>query len=145
MGLSILYFFLVCVLTILAVALTISAVKPAKPRLRGLSIFGLAVVYAAASIFLVDLWGDLMNKWYGQWPAFVFGIIFGIPALVVTAGAALGILVLALYAVVRGRFPARLEAASLRSVWNRLGIGLAAVFVLVVVGGCVVGFVLRNH
>lgn len=144
MGLSIFYFFLVCVLTISAVTLTLSAVKPEKPRLRGLSVLGLALVYAGISVFLADLWGELLNKWYGQWPAFVFGIIFGIPALVVTAGAMLGMFVLVLYTVVLGRFPARIETAPLRSVWNRLSIGLAAVFALVVVGGCVVGMVLRN-
>jgi hypothetical protein len=144
MGLSVSYFFLVCVLTILAVTLTVSVVKPKKPRLRGLSIFGFALVYAVMSIFLVDLWGELMNKWYGQWPAFVFGIIFGIPALVVTAGTLLGVLVLGVYTVVLGRFPARIETAPLGSVRNRLGIGLATVFVLVVVGGFVVGIVLRN-
>lgn len=124
--------------------LTVSVAKPAKPRLKGRYIFGIVLVYALISLFFANLWSELLNKWYGQWPGFTFGVIFGIPSLVVTTGTALGMLCLALYAISLGRFPAWIEAVSIRSVWSRMGIGLATVLLLVVVAGFVLGVVLRK-
>ena len=144
MGLSILYFLLAFLTAIIAVTATVSVARPVKPRLRGLSILGIVLLYAVVSLLLADLWGDLMNKWYGQWPAFTFGIVFGIPVLVVTAGTAIGILIVALNAMVRGLIPAWMERARSGAIRKRLVMAMAIVALLVVVGGIVLAMVLRT-
>jgi hypothetical protein len=124
-GLSIVYFAMVCVITIGTTAFSIYIAKPENTRARGLWIFGICLGYLLVSLLLVDIWGELMNKWYGQWPAFTFGIIFGIPVLVITAGATLGIIGLSIYMMISGRLPAWFDSIPAFTMTSRLGFGLA--------------------
>lgn len=142
-GLSIAYFATVCVITIVTIALSISLAKPANTRVRGLCIFGVCLGYLLVSLFLVDIWGELMNRWCGKWPAFTFGIIFGIPVLVITAGTTLGIIGFSLYTLITGRLPAWLETIPAPSMSIRLGFGLAVVMVFVVLGVTILGIFVK--
>ncbi len=142
-GLSVAYFTTVCVITIGAIAFSISFARPEKIRVKGLCIFGVCLGYLLVSFFLVDIWGELMNKWCGQWPAFTFGIIFGIPALVITAGTTLGIIGFSLYTMISGRLPVWLESIPAPSMSIRLGFGLAVVMCLVVLGVTVLGMFVK--
>ena len=142
-GLSAAYFATVCVITIGTIALSISTAKPEKTRIRGLCIFGICLGYVGVSLFLVDIWGELMNRWCGQWPAFTLGIIFGIPVLFITAGTTLGILGFSLYAMISGRLPAWLESIPAPSMSTRLGLGLAVLLVLIVLGVSVLGIFVK--
>ena len=84
-----------------------------------------------------------MNRWYGQWSGFTLGIIFGIPALFITAVTTLGIIGFSLYTVISGRLPAWPEAMPVSSMSSRLGLSLAAVLVLIVLGVFVLGMFVK--
>jgi len=142
--LSIAYFLVACLVTVGALGLGITAAKPQQPRLGGLGVMGLALGYLFCSLVLFSVWGDLMSKWYGQWPSFTWGIVFGAPALVITAGAGLTMLIAGLVMLVSGRVPGWIVRSQERPVWSRLGVGLGIVFALVVLGGVVLKLVLRK-
>ena len=144
MELSTSYFTIVCALTLGAVVLALSIAKPERERFRGLAIFGISLCYVTISLFLTAAWGELMNKWYGQWPSFTLGIIYGIPVLVLTTGTALSLIGLSFYIIISSKIPTWIEAASTRSVASRLGIGMAVLLVLIVIAGFVLGAVLRE-
>jgi hypothetical protein len=91
----------------------------------------------------VDIWGELMNKWYGQWPAFTVGIVFGIPVLFITAGTTLSIIGFSLYTMISGRLPAWLESMPALSMSIRLGLGLVVVLVLIILGVSVLGMFVK--
>jgi hypothetical protein len=142
--LSMAYFLLVCILTAGSIGLSITVATPRRPRIGGICIAGVVLGYLVCSLLLANLWGELMNKLYGQWPSFTLGIIFGVPALVITAGTLLSMLGAALFTIVSGRIPAWILRSQERPFWTRLGIGLSILFVLILLGGFVLQLILRK-
>ena len=140
---SVFYFFIVCALTACEIGLVISVISSERPRLSGLYSFGILLLYLVVMQFCVSVWGDVMNKWYGQWPAFTLGIIIGIPSLVVICCTTILSFYLLFNSVVLGKVPVWVSRIQANSIWRRVFIGLCYVLVFSVLGGFVLSFVLR--